>query len=348
MVSFISLFLVGVTSTYALSDIKNLIVFGDSYTDEGRLSWFTNHNGTGPPPGTDVPTSDFTASGGYTWPYYASQQLGAKTYNYAVSGAVCSNDITPRWFSGINALFPSVADYEVPAFLDDVAFVNTTTGENTLYPDRDANNSVYALWIGTNDLGLDAFLTDSQLTGATLTDFAECIWTFFDDIYGTGGRQFVLFNEAPLETSPLYAAPQNQGTGNNTYWTDKTAYNTTEYEQKMREYTTSVNTIFEYGLAYHANLENRWPGAAFSILNVHDLIRDIVSDPESYLDEPANATGYYHQCGGPDFDECTDSEYPLTSFLWYDELHPSTKADEIIASEFVKLLDRGSTYGKYY
>jgi hypothetical protein len=63
--------------------VKYLIVFGDSYTDEGRLSYLIHSGGVAPPPGTVIPTSNTTAGGGFSWPYYASQKLGATTYNYA-------------------------------------------------------------------------------------------------------------------------------------------------------------------------------------------------------------------------------------------------------------------------
>ena len=112
-----------------------------------------------------------------------------------MSGATCSNDIIKRDFAAINAPFPSVAEYEVPAFLADVAFENPTTHTNTLFSPGDgrkAENSVYALWIGTNDLGTDAFLTDSQRrTGATVArDFSDCVWGVFDELYNAGGRHF--------------------------------------------------------------------------------------------------------------------------------------------------------------
>lgn len=55
--------------------------------------------------------------------------------------------------------------YEVSAFEADVRFVNKSTGTNTLYGDRERGNSVYSMWIGTNDLGVDAFITDSSLGG---------------------------------------------------------------------------------------------------------------------------------------------------------------------------------------
>jgi hypothetical protein len=128
----------------------------------------------------------------------------------------------------------------------------------------------------------------------------------FDGIYRTGGRRFVLFTQAPLEISPLYAAIQNGGIGNGNYWTNKTAYNTTEYEQKMLEYTTSVNTIFKLGAPFQLLVQKRWPGASFIIFDTHQIILDIHNAPEKYLDAPFNVTGYYD----------SGSTDPISSFLW--------------------------------
>ncbi|KAI1343248.1 carbohydrate esterase family 16 protein [Xylariaceae sp. FL0016] len=339
--------LVAGRSFHVPEEIKNLVVFGDSYTDEGRLSYFINNNGTAPPAGYEIPASNFTASGGYTWPHFASQILGAKTYNYAVSGAVCSNELISRYLESIDAPFPSVIDYEIPAFQADL---KASVGNTTLFEGRDAANTVYALWIGTNDLGVNAFLTDSQLRGSTISDFLDCIWSVFDGIYSTGGRRFVILNEAPLNVSPLYAAPENGGVGDNQYWTNKTAYNMTEIEQKMLEYTTNVNTMFAYGVPFQLLVQQRWPEADFTIFDVHKLLLDVHVSPSRYLDAPANVTGFYHQCGDPnsEYSDCIDSSDSLGSFLWYDELHPSSKTDEIIGSEFVKLLSGNSSYGISY
>ena len=93
---------------WSVSNFHSLIAFGDSYTDESRLGWFINHNGSAPPAGTLLPESFSTPGGGRTWPRYVVQYTGSTTqkgqwdpqmtlYNYAVSGAVCSNDITPRY-----------------------------------------------------------------------------------------------------------------------------------------------------------------------------------------------------------------------------------------------------------
>lgn len=63
--------------------VENVIAFGDSYTDSGRLSAYVANNGSAPPPATDTSTSNFTASGGYSWGHFATQHLGAKFYDYA-------------------------------------------------------------------------------------------------------------------------------------------------------------------------------------------------------------------------------------------------------------------------
>ncbi|KAI1328242.1 carbohydrate esterase family 16 protein [Xylariaceae sp. FL0255] len=330
---------------YVTSSIKNLIVFGDSYSDEGRFSWIAEHNDTLPPPGTVIPTENVTASGGYTWPHYAAEKLGATTYNYAVSGAVCSNEITPRFASGIDQLYPAVIDYEVPAFKADVEY--SKEHKNSFIQDLSA--SVYAIYIGTNDLGEGAFLTDAQVAGKTISDYIDCIWSSVDGLYKVGARKFVLFSTAPLDVAPLYIPLENGGSGNVNYWENKTAYNVTEYQQKIREYTTTVNTVLDCGSPFNLLINKRWPGASVTIFNVHQVILDIRNSPEKYLSAPANVTGFYaDQCSVASTAGCVDTNYPLSSFLWYDSLHPSQATEEVVGNEFAKAAHGTSTYATYY
>lgn len=79
-----------------------------------------------------------------------------------MSGAVCSNDITPRYFSAIDAPFPSVREYEVPAFIADSKYVEPSGKKFLTLPEKE---TVYAIWDGTNDLGYYAFIQDEQVKG---------------------------------------------------------------------------------------------------------------------------------------------------------------------------------------
>lgn len=149
----------------------NLVTFGDSYTDDGRLVYYATHNGSGPPAGVLPPQSSVSASGGLAWGQYVQQDTGVAYFDYAVSGATCSNEIVSRYFSYINAPFPSVVDDELPSFVADVEV-------KALYENRTAENTVYALWIGTNDLGYGAFLTDSQAPGVSDPVAGLCVTGF--------------------------------------------------------------------------------------------------------------------------------------------------------------------------
>jgi phospholipase/lecithinase/hemolysin len=304
-----------------LKRFENFVTFGDSFTDEGRLGYFINNNGSAPPAGTLLPASSQTASGGKAWGRFVAEATGAKYFDYAVSGATCSNKIVERNFPPIHAPFPSVLEYEISAYKADLAY-------NALWAGRSAENTVYALWIGTNDLGYGGFLSDSQAPGTTISSYVDCVWSVFDAIYRTGGRFFVLLNAAPLHLIPLYAAPSNGGSFDSQFWQNKTAYNTTEYQYKMLQYTTSANTMFDYGVPFQTVIKKRWPGATFAIFDAHRLLTDIHDSPDKYLAAPANVTGFYRHCKATDNSQCVNSPNSMASFLWFDELHPSEKTGE--------------------
>jgi len=331
-----------------IPEFKNLVAFGDSYTDESRLSYFQNHNGTAPPPGLLLPESTSTPGGGITWDRWVSNYTGANLYNYAVSGAVCDNKIIYRYLASVNGPFPDVV-YEVDAFVADANYINETTKTNTLYTDRTKENTVYSIWIGTNDLGADAFLTDSSLNQTTIPDYVDCIFDKFDQIYKAGGRYFVLMNNAPLHLTPLYGAPDAGGLAASHYWPDKPA-NISEVSGKMHEYNQLVNTVFDYRVPFELLVNQRYPHASIAVFDTHSLISDIYYNPTKYLTSPANVTGQYYLCDVATGSICAPTKpgTTLNQFLWYDELHPTQRTDQIIAQEFAKVVKGTSYYASYW
>jgi hypothetical protein len=282
-----------------------------------------------------------------------------------VSGAVCDNKIIYRYLAGVSGPFPDVV-YEVNAFVADAHYINATTHTNTLYENRRSDNTVYSMWIGTNDLGGDAFLTDSSLNGTTIPDYIDCIFNRFDEIYRAGGRYFVLMNTAPLQLSPLYGMPDAGGLPASHYWPDKVPpfltrpsiashanrtlpANISETSGKMKEYTQLVNSIFDYRTPYELLVARRYPGASIAIFDVNSLISDIYHNPTAYLAAPANVTGQYSFCDAATGSICTSqSDIGLSHFLWFDELHPSQTTDEAIAHEFARVVKGTSQYATYW
>lgn len=209
-----------------------------------------------------------SASGGRPWPQYVAQYSGANVYNYAVSGAVCNNDVTPRAFGSNGYLFPAVEQYEVPAYIADSKYVDEN---GTKFMDNPPDETVYSIFIGTNDLGNYAFISDSQVPGTNIVNYTDCVFGAIQSVYDNGGRYFVLQNVAPLQLSPQYGLPGKGGLETTQYWPDKPS-NITEISYKMFEYVSLVNAVFKYETPYLTGVEKRFPGAHIAVMDINGLV----------------------------------------------------------------------------
>ncbi|KAI5803499.1 GDSL lipase/acylhydrolase family protein [Peziza echinospora] len=326
------------------SKVKNLVAFGDSYTDESRLGYFGEHGGA-PPIGWEAPANNVTASGGKSWARIVAESSGVKLYNYAVSGAVCSNLNTPRLWDSINAPFPSVAEYEVPTYLTE----HTNKRSGAL--DLDPSETAYSLWIGTNDLGGNAYLSDEHLPGFTLADYNNCVFEQIKTLYKeAGARYFILQNNVPLDRSPLYTDGSIPGSAyipDSRFWAQKSAQfggNGTRIAEKIKTEVLTTNQVQKYR-AIAAIFSDELPGASIALYDTHGLISDIIKSPKNYLTGPAplNVTGMNVHCADATWSACTTYRpNDLDSFVWYDELHPSRATWKVVAGEIVNVF-KGKT-----
>jgi hypothetical protein len=179
---------------------------------------------------------------------------------------VCSNEITPRILDSINAPFPSVLEYQIPAFLADKSYTDPATKKPFL--DIPVSQTVYALWIGTNDLGNGAFITNSQVKGKTLNDYVGCLFGVLEKLYKSGARNFVLMNVVPLYLTPQYASPDDGGVTADKFWKDKPA-DRRGINRKMEQQVNFVNSAMERRLS---TMARRYPGSQFALLNTHELV----------------------------------------------------------------------------
>ncbi|EMF10903.1 carbohydrate esterase family 16 protein [Sphaerulina musiva SO2202] len=345
------------SSCWDFHNFTSLVTFGDSYTDDSRWGYIGSHNGSMPPVGFENPGNYHSASGGRPWPQYVKQYTasnspsnpnGINLYNYAVSGAVCSNTLTPRSVTvplNKTILYPSVQEYELPAFLTD--HLHTTT--------IDPTSTIYALWIGTNDLGANAFLTDSQVPGKTIVDYTNCVLEIFHQLYyRAGARYFVLMNVAPLQLAPLYSATRESGLvddGLEREWAGSPE-NLTRVAGRLGEEVGLVNRIWELEMGGVKKKGEKGRGleeGKFAVMDIYGLISDIYHNPTSYLNgttAPLDVQGYNRHCnatGG----NCQTSSSP-DSFLWFDALHPSEQTDRVIAREFVEVVKGTSRWASYW
>ena len=199
--------------------IKNIVVFGDSYSDIVSVG----DNGT-------------------AWPVYAAGYGPFNLFPFAKSGATCSNNLT-------NRPFPSIMESQLPLYFSEI--------ENGMLR-LDPSETVYSLWIGTNDIGQSALLTGDQTPGVTLVDVIECATNWVKILYESGARNFLFQNVSPMlqpcdEISPIDRVFQmiplentvlySKDSYPNQFWTFER--NSTEWSIFMTELTTSGNALTE-------------------------------------------------------------------------------------------------------
>lgn len=202
------------------------------------------------------------ADGGRPWPSYMGQYTGMIVHNYAVGGAVCANSLTPRIYEATHQLFPDVATYQVPAFLAD-----SQDNQTGISPE----STIFAIMIGGNDVGADAFLTDSQVQGTTISNYVDCVFEQIDHLYRHGARHFLLNMLGAMYLAPQYAMPGSGGLKATKYWPDKYS-NITASSQRMLEQVALVNSIYEARTPLDVEYRRRYPGAHFAVVNLEALV----------------------------------------------------------------------------
>lgn len=140
------------------------------------------------------------------------------------------------------------------------------------------DETVYSIFIGTNDLGNYAFISDAQVAGTTIVNYTDCVYNAIESVYNNGGRYFVLQNVAPLNLAPQYGLPGKGGLASTQYWLDKPS-NTTEISEKMLEYVSLVNEVFDYKTPYLTQIAKRFPGAQIAVMDINGLVSCRVQTP---------------------------------------------------------------------
>jgi phospholipase/lecithinase/hemolysin len=162
----LALFAPFVQAGLAPGQITDLVTFGDSFTDTVLIG-----------------------DGGEPWPVYAARYANLTLHPFARSGGVCSKELIT------NVPYPvGLFDDQIPAYV-----WGTNNGS-----DLDPEKTLYTLWIGTNDLGQQALLT--EYFDATLVEVTDCMVNWVQAMYDMGARNFLF--QTVCDYLPLSAPVQ--------------------------------------------------------------------------------------------------------------------------------------------
>jgi phospholipase/lecithinase/hemolysin len=290
------------------SSVDNLVVFGDSLSDNGNAAaalaaqgqTLGNYaaNALTDGPSTNPPTTgpfglwvdQFAAKTGLADPAPvvantpAGLALNPAGTNYAVASAQTGHN--PNF--SLSTIFN--VPPEVPGTADQVTIFNSLN-HSTASP-----NSLYAIWAGSDDIS--HALTINPLSGVSAgKTAANNIEANIQTLAGEGGKYFLWFNLPPLGDTPAARATGPLGT-----------FLANEAASAFNDQMTDDITSLEHALS----------GIDIITVDIHAAFEQIEGDPKAY-----------------GFNNITDAAQDKTvdpnTYLFWDDLHPTTAGDALIA-----------------
>jgi phospholipase/lecithinase/hemolysin len=279
---------------------NNLVVFGDSLIDVGNLA----HADGGLLPGalSNYAPGMFT-DGAATKP--STQIVG--NYAYQLNAALAKS------YPSFGTLAPSAAGGS------DYAYGGAVTGQNLVYsgitvpgintqvstyvaskPVSPANN-LYLLWGGANDILNAAEASDATASSidAAATAAAANMNADISGLYAIGARDFIWLNLPDLALTP-------EGRGLPT-------------ANDLSGAVNDFNTAFSQDVTQLVSASQ--PGIKLDAIDVSSLFNELVSSPDTYGLSNVSSEAQGQAGINPN------------TFLFWDGVHPTTAADQILVSE---------------
>lgn len=228
--------------------VKYLFVFGDSYTQTGF-----DVKGTQPSPSNPMgnpPYPGWTSSNGPNWigllttTYNASR---VQTYNMAYGGATVDSNLIAPYAPTVLSLKNQVEDLYLPTY-----------GSHPASAPWKAQDSLFAFFIGINDVGMSWWLNNATLYDLVFAEYDSLL----EKVYKTGGRNFLFLNTPPVNLAPLTLANGPDAvTAEGAViqdWNARLANLSTAFKKKHKDVRTIVH-------------------------DTHKLYSDVIANPKAYF-----------------------------------------------------------------
>ncbi|ORX59386.1 hypothetical protein DM01DRAFT_1317426 [Hesseltinella vesiculosa] len=233
--------------------IENLVVFGDSYSDVGNFQRWTN---------------------GPVWSEHVAAAWNASLHSFAYSGSVCDN-----------ALYPNTTSiyYNTPSIMDQVEYFYRQE------LDFDPSDTVYAFWVGINDVHL---LYKETPVSPPLDAISACLAYQIETLHRLlNADKILLINLPPMEKMPFFQKST---------MAEERQEAVVELNRQLREHAQTLN--------------DNYPRLKLDIIDAHQLLDDIASDPGSFGFSNTD-TAYWDDC------ETHCDAKSIDTYVWWDRTH---------------------------
>ncbi|RYP04654.1 hypothetical protein DL764_004316 [Monosporascus ibericus] len=300
-------------------NVKHAFIFGDSYTQTGF-----NYQSTNPSPSNPLgnpPYPGWTSSNGPNWVGFLTTKHNAsllQTYNFAYGGATVDSDLVAPYDPSVVSMKEQVRSQFLPGY----------TGDSPSAPGAPSwtgKDSVFAFWIGINDVGNSWWLAPAE-RGPLYARIFELYAALAAQLREQGARNFVFVNVPPVDRSPLMIGQGPE--------------NAAAERAVIAEWNARVADLAAALKAAGPDEVDAW-------------VYDANASYEAALDDPTvfeataelrNVTGYCeaYQNGTPAWDTLIEScGVPVNQYFWLNNLHPTYPIHDVVAKGVAEALAAG-------
>ncbi|KAF2706958.1 carbohydrate esterase family 16 protein [Pleomassaria siparia CBS 279.74] len=297
------------TSWSGWKNVEYLFVFGDSYTQTGFDVKGTQPNPANPMGNPTYP--GWTSSNGPNWVDFLTYTYNAsylQTYNMAYGGATVDSALVAPYAPTVLSMKNQIQDLYLPTY-----------GSTTRSVPWTSASSLFAFFIGINDIGNSWWLANATLSDAIFTEYESLL----NQLYATGARNFLFLSVPPINLAPLTLANGNWSIENEGIavvdWNKRVVDLTTRFKSGKNG---TVSTF---------------------VHDTHALFDAVIKDPKSYEQTSGlkNTTGYCtaYKDGTPTwYTKDPSCAYAVNEYLWLNELHPTFPINNATAASISELL----------
>ncbi|KAJ8118333.1 hypothetical protein OPT61_g664 [Boeremia exigua] len=290
--------------------VKNLFIFGDSYTQTGF-----DVNGTQPSVGNpfgNPPFPGWTSSNGPNWAGFLATTYNAsfiKAYNVAYGGATVDSALVTPYAPTVLSLKDQVELEFVPRY-----------GSHPKDAPWTSKDSLFAFFIGINDVGNSWWLNNATLYDAIFTRYSGLL----DQVYKTGARNFLFLSVPPVQLAPLTL---NQNDGG--YAVEAEGKVIQDWNQRL----TSMTQAFK----------KKNKDANLFVHDTYKVFNDVINNPKAYPQTSGlkNVTDFCaaYANGTPTwYTKDPSCQYAVNEYLWLNDLHPTFPVHNATAASIAKFL----------
>jgi len=289
---------------FSWAETEFLFTFGDSYTTDG-------FNITA---GVNSPVPGFTSSNGPNWVEFLGGTYNitnTTVFNLASGGATIDAALVPPFEP-----FPLVL-----SVVNQVSQFQEFLAPRPAGAEWNSSNSLFAIWIGINDVG-NSFPWTNITEPVFYAELMARLTSQVEILYDSGARSFVFLTVPPTDRAPLQLEQGPEVVS--------------KFKLALADYNDQLNTTVHNFSLHHSDVE------LAMLFDTRPVFNTLLDNSETF--GYVNVTGFCeaYENGTPGTTTQVEGCAPVSDYFWLNTLHPLFTVHNILAHSLSTALSLAS------